>query len=335
MHDFSGANLGTTPSIGSATDLVPPFHNYGPYGAQQTAQFVKVPAETSYYFWYKDSNSTSIFKRLNYGNDETAQGTETTIFNNSYHGPALDFKRMKYYGTTNGTIREYDLTKSGGLDSSSSSYTQHTGFQSGNSSYFSADAVNNVYFGSQSSETWIRNLAVTTGNGRIYNNSYNTSNRRTIALYNSSEDRYYLLVGAQQFSTGNTHFSYFAASEIASNTSANFSITKTDIFNGSMSSYMGGLTGGNSYNTYIQFVSRLDDNILAIPYSSVKWRLWKAEGGNLVYMNIEIDGTQQLDTQYYNNLVPYGEINQTNTNLSYTAYSGISTKLRTQGVEIT
>ena len=154
-------------------------------------------------------------------------------------------------------------------------------------------------------------------------------------MYNSSEDRYYLLVGAQQFSTGNTHFSYFAASEIASNTSANFSITKTDIFNGSMSSYMGGLTGGNSYNTYIQFVSRLDDNILAIPYSSVKWRLWKAEGGNLVYMNIEIDGTQQLDTQYYNNLVPYGEINQTNTNLSYTAYSGISTKLRTQGVEIT
>ena len=98
---------------------------------------------------------------------------------------------------------------------------------------------------------------------------------------------------------------------------------------------MGNLTGGNTYNSYFHFISRLDDNVLAIPYSSTKWRLWKAEGGNLVYMNIEIDGTQALDDSYYNTLVPYGEINQTNTNLPYTAYTGISTKLRTQGVEIT
>ena len=332
-YDFSGANLSTTPSIGSAVDIVPPFDTQGPYDGQTLAQFVKVPAETSYYFWYKDSNSTSVFRRLNYGSDETATGTQTTLMNDSYHGPAMDFKAMKYYGSNSGTIKEWDLTKSGGL--TTSDFTAHTGFQSGNSSYFSADAVNNVYFGSQSTETWIRNLAVTTGNARISHSAQNTSHRRTIALYNSSEDRYYLLVGAQQFGSGTTHFSYFAASEIASNTSAQNDITKTNILNGNFQTYMGNLTGGNTYNSYFHFISRLDDNVLAIPYSSTKWRLWKAEGGNLVYMNIEIDGTQALDNSYYNTLVPYGEINQTNTNLSYTAYTGISTKLRTQGVEIT
>jgi hypothetical protein len=334
-YNFAGASLGTTPSIGSAVDLVPPFHSQGPYGGQSLAQFVKVPAETSYYYWYKDSNSTSQFRRLNYGSDETAQGTQTTIFSTSYHGPALDFKRMKYYGSEGGNIREYDLTKAGGLDSTSSSYTQYTGYQSGNSSYFSADAVNNVYFGSQSSETWIRNLALSAGNARINNNAYNTSHRRTIALYNSSEDRYYLLVGAQGFSTGNTHFSYFEASQIATNVTSNYSVNETDVLNGSFSSYLNSLTGGNSYDSMIHYLSRLDDNVLAIPYSSTKWRLWKAEGGNLVYLNIEIDGTQALDSTYYNTLVPYGEINQTQTNLPYTAYTGISTKLRTQGVEIT
>ena len=335
-YDFSGANLSTTPSIGSAVDLVPPFHNQGPFGGQYRCGYVKVAAETSYYFFYVDSNSTSQFKRLNYGNDETSQGTETTIFNQSYHAPTIDYKRMKFYGWAGGTIREWDLTRSGGIvDNSSTYYTEHSGFASGQSSYASGDAVNNVYCVSQSNATYFRNLALSTGRGRIYNNAYNTSDRRTVLMYNSSEDRYYLLVGAQQASSGSTYFGYFEASEIATNETNNFTITKTDISTGNFRSYLNGRTGGNMHDHYASQWSRLDDNILAIPYSNTSWRLWKCEGGHLVYMNIEVSGTQSTDTTYWNNLIPYGEINQTNTNLPYTAYTGISTKLRTQGVEIT
>tara|TARA_R100000773_G_C4210614_1_gene110281 strand:- start:81 stop:1463 length:1383 start_codon:yes stop_codon:yes gene_type:complete len=332
-YDFSGANLGTTASIGSAFDIVPPFGSNGPGNGQPMTQFIKVPAETSYYYWYKDGNSTAYFNRLNYGNDETATGTITTLFNNSYHGPAFDFKRMKYYGSNAGAIREFDLTKSGGL--TSNDYTVHGNWFSSNSSYFSADAVNNVYVGSQSSVTYFRNLLLNGGRGQINNNSSDGNNRRTILMYNSSEDRYYLIVTQSQFSSGTTYIGYFEASEIATNTAVGFTISKTDILAGDLRNYMNSRTGGNNYDSYAMFLSRLDDNILAIPYSATSWRLWKGEGGNLVYMGIEISGTQSLNTTYANYLVPYGEINQTNTNLSYTAYSGISTKLRTQGVEIT
>ena len=334
-YDFSGAGLSTTASVGSAVDLVPPFDNNGPFNGNQECGYVKVTAETSYYFYFKDNNSISTFKRINYGNDETTTGTATTIFTFSYGSPALDYTAMKLYASASGKIREYDLTKSGGLDSSSSSYTEHTGFVNNNSSYATGDAVNGVYFHSQGSQTFIRNLAVSTGYGQYYNNAYNSSSRKTIALYNSSEDRYYVLVGAGQFSSGTTHFAYFEGSEIASNTGVGFSISKTDILAGNFRTYYSNLTGGVDYDWYTPSWSRIDDNILALPSADTSWRLFKAEGGQLVYMGIEITGTQSLDTTYYNNLIPYGSINQTNTNLSYTAYSGISTKLRTQGVEIT
>ncbi len=335
-YDFSGAGLGTTPSVGSAVDLVPPFHSNGPFGGQQECGYVKVAAETSYYFFIKDSNSTSILKRLNYGSDETAQGTETNIWNQSYGSPALDYKAMKFYGSGGGIIYEWDLTRAGGIvDNSSTYYTQHTGFVNNNSSYATGDAVNGVYFHSQGSQTFVRNLAVNTGYGMYYNNAYNTSSRKTVALYNSSEDRYYVLVGAGQFSSGTTHFAYFDGSQIATNTNNSYGISATNILAGDFRSYYANLTGGVSFDWYTPSWSKLDDNILALPSADTSWRLFKAEGGQLVYMNIEITGTQSLDTSYYNNLIPYGAINQTNTNLSYTAYSGISTKLRTQGVEIT
>lgn len=330
---YTFPSLGTTPSIGSAFDIVPPFGSNGPGNGQPMTQFVKVPAETSYYYWYKDGNSTAYFNRLNYGNDETATGTVSTIFSNSYHGPAFDFKAMKYYGSSGGTIREFDLTKSGGL--TTSDYTAHTGWFSSNSSYFSADAVNNVYAGSQGNTTYFRNLALSTGRGQYGHGASNGDNRRTILMYNSSEDRYYLIVSQGQFSSGTTGITYFEASELATNENTGFTVSKTDILAGDFRSYINGRTGGNNYDSYAMFLSRLDDNILAIPYSATSWRLWKGEGGHLVYMGIEISGTQSLNTTYANYLVPYGEINQTNTNLSYTGYSGISTKLRTQGVEIT
>ena len=240
---------------------------------------------------------------------------------------------MKYYGSSGGTIREFDLTKSGGL--TTSDYTAHTGWFSSNSSYFSADAVNNVYAGSQGNTTYFRNLALSTGRGQYGHGASNGDNRRTILMYNSSEDRYYLIVSQGQFSSGTTGITYFEASELATNENTGFTVSKTDILAGDFRSYINGRTGGNNYDSYAMFLSRLDDNILAIPYSATSWRLWKGEGGHLVYMGIEISGTQSLNTTYANYLVPYGEINQTNTNLSYTGYSGISTKLRTQGVEIT
>jgi hypothetical protein len=334
-YNFAGVSLGTTASVGSATDIVPPFHSGGPFNSERRCEFAKVPAETSYYYFYVDSNSTSQFKRLNYGSDETAQGTDSTIWNASYHSPAMDHSRMKYYGSSNGVIREFDLLKSGGLDSSSSSYTSHTGFYATNTSYASGDAVNNVYFHSQGSSTYIRNLALSTGYGTYTNNAYNTSDRHTIALYNSSEDRYYLLVGAQSVEN-TTHFGYMEGSVIATNTSGGFTATRTNIITGNFRNYLNGLTGGNNYNYHAMQWSKLDDNILAIPYSATSWRLWKAEGGALVYMNIEITGTHSTSPgSRADNLIPYSDVTQTNTNLPYTSYTGISVQLRTQGVEIT
>ena len=242
---------------------------------------------------------------------------------------------MKFYASESGVIREYDLLKAGGLTSANDMYTGHTGFYSTNTSYASGDAVNNVYFHSQGSETHIRNLALNTGYGTYTNNAHNTSDRQTIALYNSSEDRYYLLVGAQAIEN-TTHFGYMEASEIASNTASGFSLTRTNIITGNFRNYLNGLTGGNNYNYHAMQWSKLDDNILAIPYSATSWRLWKAEGGTLVYMNIEITGTHSHSPgNRADNLIPYSDVTQTNTNLPYTAYTGMSVQLRTQGVEIT
>lgn len=333
-YDFSGASLNTSVTVGTTEDFNPPFISGTPTNST-TDRFavIQVPNENLYYYFVVDSNSTSRFGKLVYpgdGSAGSAAGTNTTIFAPSYGGPAFDYKNNKFY-IMSGTpgIYEFDLTLAGG-HSSTSTATNHTGFYSTMSTYGTGGICNNHYFYLYAGGVYVRNLAVSTGYGS-FGGGGQYSYPRIVALYNEDEDRFYVISGGGLRTNG--YLQYFDAS-VTTSTSSNYTITPTTVST-NLNSYMSGITGGSSYNHYLWLIEPLDVNLISIPYSADEARLYKAENGGLTYTGTSIPITGGfVTTTEYRGILPIGGVNETSTDLPYSGYD-ISTKVRTQGVEIT
>lgn len=334
-YDFSGASLNTSVTVGTAEDFNPPFISGVPTNSN-TDRFavIQVPNENLYYYLAVDNNSSSRFGKLVYpgdGSAGSAAGTNTTIYSPSYGGPCFDYKNNKFYAVNgSGTIFEYDLTYAGGHPVGTTTATAHTGFYTTASTYATGGICNNHYFFKFSYNVYVRNLAASTGYGN-FSLAGDGPYPRIIALYNEDENRFYVITGHQ--TRGFAEFKYFDAS-LTTNTGNGYALSPTTV-SSNFNSYMSGITGGSSYNHYTWNIEALDTNLVAIPYSNNEVRLYKAENGGLTYTGTAMTITSGFNTTTeYKSVIPIGNINETSTNLPYSAYD-ISTKVRTQGVEIT
>lgn len=332
-YDFSGVSLNTSVTVGTTEDYIGPLTGGTPTNSNtERYGVIQVPDENIFYTFGVDSNAQSNLKQLTYtgdGSAGSAEGTSTTLDAPSYGGPCFDYKNNKAFMTGSGTIWEYDLTRAGGHTGSSTA-TQHTGFFPSLSSFGTGGICNNHYFYFYSSTVYVRNLAVSTGYGS-FGGANSSSYPRVVALYNEDEDRFYVISGAQLRTGG--YLQYFDAS-VTTSSSSNYSITRTTV-SSNLNSYMNGITGGSSYNHYLWAIEPVDVNLICIPYSANEARLYKAENGGLTYTGTSMTITSGFTASTeYRAVLPIGGVNETSTNLPYSNYD-ISTKVRTQGVEIT
>lgn len=332
-YDFSGISFNTSVTVGTTEDYFPPLSNGTPVSANNYRYgVIQIPDEKIYYTFMVDADASSDFRKLTYtgdGSAGSAVGTATVLDAPSYGGPCFDYKNNRAFMKSGSTIYEWDLTRSGGHTGPNTA-TQHTGFYSTQSSYGTGAFCNNHYFYMFSGNILVRNLAVSTGYGQATAES-GSPYPRAIVLYNEDENRFYYLTG--NGTRNNCQFRYFDAS-VTTSTNNGYTITSTSI-SGNFNTYMTNLTGGSSYNHYTWLMEAVDTNLVCIPYSANEARLYKAENGGLTYTNISIPITNGFTTSTeYKAILPIGSVNETSTNLTYSNYD-ISTKVRTQGVEIT
>jgi len=336
-YDFSGANLSTTVSVGSLTDMIPPLNDdLTGNGTDVRFYFYQIPAENLYYHIRMDNNSDFVFFKTEYSGDGGPGSTRvstTQIESRSYGGGAFDWKNNKLYYKAGAEIKEFDLTKAGGLSISDS--TNHSGMYSTQSSYGTGAFCNNHYFYSYSGSTYVRNMAKNTGYG--YFSTYNNSSYpRIIVLYNETENRFYAIQGYSQMSNAGM---YSFDASLTDNTTAGYTISRTEITSNFMS-YMNGIANNNNFNPYLTKLEAVDTNLLSVPYDNNSTRLYKAENNGLTYTGISINISGNNNTAFptnatYQSIAPIGAINETASNLPLSNYTISAGKIRTQGVEIT
>ena len=330
-YDFSAVSLGTTTTTGTAIDIIPPFTPAALCNTAGTNRFsvFEVPAENLYYNFWVDNNSQMYFYKV----DKTSN-TVTQIASQSYSGPAFDYGNNKFYYKDGGTIFEFDLTVAGGILANNNNYRiQHTGFLGSQSTYATGGICNNHYFFAYLGNIYVRNLSQPTGYGEISSAYSNGPYSRVYALYNKEENRFYVFAGS--YSRDATYVYYFDAS-LTNSTASGYGIAKTTITSNLKSYLENSVTGGSSYNPYSWTAETLDTNLVSLSYSDDATRLYKAEGGNLVYTGTEVTVTGGFNTGVSNfkTVHPAGSANDTTTNLPLSNYT-ISTKVRAEGVEIT
>ena len=160
----------------------------------------------------------------------------------------------------------------------------------------------------------------------------NSSYPRVVALYNEDEDKFYVIQGYND--RANAYFKSFPAAQTADAASFGTVQNPTTIAT-NFNTYMSGITGGSNYNHMTYLIEPLDTNLVSIPYSDNETRLYKAENDGLTYTGTSITVTGGFTTATrWSAVVPIGAVNETETALAYSNYS-LSTKVRTQGVEIT
>lgn len=334
-YDFSGASLNNTVSVGSLTDMIPPLNDdLTANGTDVRFYYYQIPSENLIYHIRMDNNSDFRFFKTEYSGDGGPGSTRvstTLIESRDYGGGAFDWKNNKLYYKAANEIKEFDLTKAGGLTVSDS--TNHSSFFSTQSSYGTGAFCNNHYFYGYSSSVYVRNMAKTSGWGTM--SSFGSSSYpRVIALYNETENRFYVIKGYSQ--TSNCGLYSFDAA-LTDNTQSGYGITRTEI-SGNFYSYL--TTLGQSFNPYVTKLEALDTNLLSIPYDNNSARLYKAENNSLTYTGISIDISGNNNTAFPSNatfqtISPIGAINETATNLPLSNYTISAGKIRTQGVEIT
>lgn len=336
-YDFSGASLSTSVTVGSLIDLIPPLNStITTNGTDIRFYIYQIPAENLYYSIMMDYNSDFRFFKTQYSGDGGPGSTNvstTEIESRSYGGGAFDWKNNKLYYKASSEIKEFDLTKAGGLTVSDS--TNHQGMYSTQSSYGTGAFCNNHYFYSYSSSVYVRNMAQSTGYG--YFSTYgNGTYPRVIVLYNETENKFYVIQGYGNISTSGMYS--FDASQTA-NTQSGYNINRTEITSNFMS-YMNGIANNNNFNPYINKVEAVDTNLLSVPYDNNSTRLYKAENDGLTYTgtSINISGTNNTafpSNATFQTIAPIGVINETGTPLPLSNYTISAGKVRTQGVEIT
>lgn len=332
-YDFSGQSFSTTTTTGTTQDFIPPFDsNIG--SATNRVNFIQIPAEKTYYYFRVDQNSTSVFGKYVYSNNGAAgdSASHTVLTNNGYSGPAIDWQGSRMFIKEGSNIKEFDLTKAGGITSSTTPIT-HSGFYSTQSTYGNGAYCNGHYFYSYQGVIYVRNLAVSSGYGSVSAQTNGSYTKMTV-LFNKSENRFYIIKGSHQ--RDGAEILYFDAA-LTTATTSNFSIAKTSIST-NFQNYMNSITGGSNYNGYTWNIEAVDTNLVSIPYDENSTRLYKAVNGNLVYTGTAItvsSGNTAFPTNSdYKSVTPIGTINETGTNLPYSNYTFL-TRVRTEGVEIT
>jgi hypothetical protein len=330
-YDFSAVSLGTTTTTGTAIDIIPPFTPAALCNTSGYTRFsvFEVPDENLYYSFWVDDNSQMYFYKV----DKTSN-TVTQILSQAYSGPAFDYTNNKFYYKDAGTIWEFDLTVAGGILSNTNTYRiGHYSMYSTQSSYATGGICNNHYFFAYNGNIYVRNLSQPAGYG-VISSAYSAGPYgRVYALYNQAENRFYVFAGT--YSRDSTYVYYFDASETESST-AGYSIGTTQVTTNLKDYLEFSVTGGNGYNPYSWTAETLDTNLVSLSYSDDATRLYKAEGGNLVYTGTEVTVTGGFNTgnSNFKTVQAAGSTNDTATNLPLSNYT-ISTKVRAEGVEIT
>ncbi len=335
-YDYSGVTFNTTTTTGTAEDFVPPFDTNALSSVNRRVNFIQIPSEKTYYYFEVDDNSTSDFGKYVYtgtGGPGDTSASHTTLTSNTYAGPAIDWQGSRMFIKEGTNIKEYNLLRSGGINNSTADVT-HSTFVSTQSSHGTGAYCNNHYAYGYNGTIYIRNLAVASGWGQN-TIGQSSSYPRLILLYNSSENRFYAIMGYS--ARDQAYFSYFDASQ-TTNTGSGYTLNTT-IVNTNFNTYMSNVTGGSNFSGhYLWNLEAIDTNLVSIPYDNNSTRLYKAENGNLVYTGTAITVSSDnsafpLGTNY-RGVTPVGSASESTTNLPYANYN-ISTKVRTEGVEIT
>ena len=330
-YDFSAVSLGTTTTTGTAIDIIPPYTPAALCNTTTTNRFsvFEVPNENLYYNFWVDDNSQAYFYKV----DKTSN-TVTQIVNSSYSGPAFDYTNNKFYYKDGGSIYEFDLTVAGGILSNNNNYRiTHSNFYSTQSSYATGGICNNHYFFAYAGTIYVRNLSQPSGYGQIGSAYSQGPYSRVYALYNQTENRFYVFAGS--YSRDSTYVYYFDASQTESSVSG-YTIANTQI-TANLKNYLNdSVTGGSNYNPYSWTAETLDTNLVSLSYSDDATRLYKAEGGTLVYTGTEVTvpGGFNEGVVSFKTVQAAGSTNDTATDLPLSNYT-ISTKVRAEGVEIT
>jgi hypothetical protein len=330
-YDFSAVTLNTTTTTGTAIDIIPP---YTPAALCNTSTFnrfsvFEVPNENLYYSFWVDDNSQMNFYKV----DKTSN-TVTQLISSSYSAPAFDYVNNKFYYKDGATIYEFDLTVAGGILANTGTYRiAHSNFYSTQSSYATGGICNNHYFFAYAGNIYVRNLSQPSGYGVISGVYSQGPNSRVYALYNQAENRFYVFAGS--YSRDSTYVYYFDASQTES-TVAGYTIAVTGITTNLKNYLELTVTGGSGYNPYGWTAEPLDTNLVSLSYSDDATRLYKGQGGALVYTGIEVSVPGGFNTGVvsFKTVQPAGSTNDTSTNLPLSNYT-ISTKVRAEGVEIT
>ena len=330
-YDFSAVSLNTTTTTGTAIDIVPPYTPAALCNTTGSNRFsvFEIPNENLYYNFWVDDNSQAYFYKV----DKTSN-TVSQLVNQSYSGPAFDYTNNKFYYKDGGTIFEFDLTVAGGILSNNNNYRiAHSNMFSTQSTYGTGGVCNNHYFYAYSGNVYVRNLSQPSGYGVITSAYSNGPYSRVYALYNQAENRFYVFAGS--YSRDSTYVYYFDASQTESSVSS-YTIAKTQV-TANLKGYLeSSVTGGSNYNPYSWTAETLDTNLVSLSYSDDTTRLYKAEGGNLVYTGTEVTVTGSFNTgnSNFKTVHAAGSANDTTTDLPLSNYT-ISTKVRAEGVEIT
>jgi len=330
-YDFSAISLGTTTTTGTAIDIIPPFTPAALCNTSGASRFsvFEVPNENLYYNFWVDNNSQMYFYKVDKTNNAVTQ-----ILTQSYGSPAFDYNNNKFYFKDGSSIWEFDLTVAGGILANNNNYRiEHSGMFSTQSSYATGGVCNNHYFYAYSGTIYVRNLSQPSGYGVISGAYSNGPYSRIYALYNQTENRFYVFAGS--YARDSTYVYYFDASQ-TENPVSGYTVAKTTVTTNLKSYLESSVTGGSGYNPYSWTAETLDTNLVSLSYSDDATRLYKAEGGNLVYTGTEATVTGGFNTgaSNFKTVQAAGSTNDTTTNLPVSNYT-ISTKVRAEGVEIT